>query len=268
MATTTIIEKGSGDANSYTLPVYVYDPAGGTVSQAEAISAAENAAPEQVLGTYQDGIPSIEVLAENIYRVGVRYSRGDFLFMGSLEREDYASQAEALDITYAEEVAKFPGTAPSFDGIMKPGGKSSFGAIIQPGAQNVGKALRLNIAQFTPAYRKDLMNWVRAGVVNSVAFAGYSIGELQLVSFSAFQDSQTTFQVRLGWSYKPNVTSANFGPVTGVQYQGHDFWWVWSEKVTDRNNRTLYEQPKFVYVNRPRPQADLQGIGVNPPAIA
>ena len=267
MAVQTILEKGSGDTNSFTLPVYVYDDVGATLTMANAILAAEAAAPSQVIGIYQDGVPSVDQVKESVWRVQVRYSVGDAAKVFGTERDDYSAQAETLHVMYAPQVARFAGTAPDFAGMIQPGGRE-LGATIPPGAQNLGKSLRMNIALFTPGYRKSLINLVRAGAVNSTAIAGYAAGELQLVSLSAQQDGQVTYQVRLGWSYKPNVSGTTYGAVSGVSHQGHDFVWVLPEKKTDRNNNTLYEIPQFVYVNRPRITGDLSVVGVTPPPIA
>lgn len=270
MAVTAIVEKGSGDANSFSQPVYVYDPAGGSVSIVQAKVAAEGAAPAVVLGTSQDGNPVVEVLADNVYRVTVRYtSSNDFVFLAQTSREEYTARAETLELAYAPQIARFPGTAPDFKGVMHPYGKDGpVGASIQPGVETCANHLRMNITTFTPAYRKFVMNAVRAGAVNQFLIAGYQPGELQVVSFTATKVNTVDYQVRVGWSYKPNVPVTTIAGIPGVTHAGHDYVWHWLEPAADRNNNTIYQKPKFIYVNRPRPLLNFATLQVTPPPIA
>ena len=103
------------------------------------------------------------------------------------------------------------------------------------------------------------------GHVNSVAVGSYAIGELMLTSFRGQQRDDETFDLNLGWSYIPNVSSETWGDVTGVSYKGHEYAWAYTKDAVDRNGNALYQVPQFVYVNQVWPTGNLNTIGIYPP---
>ena len=192
MAVQAIIENSTGSRSSPQLPVFVYDDAQATVSKEEAVAVAENLAPQNFFENSQDGDPGFEQLADHAWRITIRYSPAEIFLVISKRRGNHNAVAETLrNQIWAPPVARFPATAPDLQGTLLIGGLR-LGADIPPGVESTGVATQMNIVQLTPNLLKLLTLWTRAGVVNSAPIRGYAAGELQLVTFRAQQDTQTT----------------------------------------------------------------------------
>lgn len=263
MATQIHLEKGSGDATSYGIPVLVYNDDNADLTVADAITAAEAAAPSSILGVNQDGVPTVEERTNFCVRVTVRYASAGSVSFALTDFQDDSVVAETLKYTYADPIARFPGTAPDVKGMLSFDGTE---VVIPPGQGGPQRRFDLNVVSMTSAYRKLIYNATRAGAVHNGPLAGYAAGELQIVRASIRQKNSNTFSVSVQWSYKPNVNSATYGDVTGVSHQGHDLVSVFPKPVVDRNGNTIAQRPAFVYVTRPRPLLDISGIAT-PPAI-
>lgn len=264
MAITTVIEKGSGDENSFSLPVFVYDPAGGTVSRAAAISAAESAAPTTIFAFGQDGVPTIEDLVENVYRVTIKYTQGDYSTWSTQERFDFAANAQAWVGNYAPQVARFPGTAFDYDGVVAPNGRP--GGMQPAPPRDVGKSFRLPLGSLNATNVRFCARAAKLGAVHNATYGAYNQGELAIVHFSMQQVDAYNVQVNVGWSYNLNVTGENRGGITGVAYKGHEYVWEVQDLEADRVNNILGITNKAVYVSAVRPVVDiLTPLGVNPP---
>lgn len=271
MATQTIQEVEVGSLDSPAMPYYVYDdgdpPA--SVSLTTALNAVLAVAPTTVQGAAQTGM-TYEQEADHAWRVTMQYAARRLKKLEPLEvgqeRVRFNFSVKNKFLFVATEIDEFPTGSPSYGGMLNVraggGGTNAVGATIQAPVENLGKQA---IVSTTTAASLAPTIASMVGYVNSATVGSYAVGELMLTSFRGQQRDDDTFDLNLGWAYKPNVTTEDWGDVTGVSYKGHEYVWAYTKDVVDRSDNALYQTPQFVYVHQVWPTANLNSVGIYPP---
>ena len=233
-----------------------------------AITAAETAAPATLNTLVQTGVPNVERLTSYAWRITVNYAVEPYVNFQTDDRYEFDEHAEPITFDFAPQIARYPGSAPDYKGLVFPGGFHGTLMGRQGGSQPAPRSnrryrFRLNYASVTATWVRTVGNLV--GRVNNNTMGAYAIGTTMLTDFVGGQVSSTDWEFQIAWSYKPNVTGETRGDVTGIAYHGHDFVWEVARAEVDRSENTLYLVPMHVYVSRPRPYADLSTAGVSPP---
>ncbi len=275
MAIEAILRNPTGSLESMVQPVFVHDPTLADITEAQAVTLAQNDSPSSFFGVLQDGNPGVERVTPFAVRVFVNYrvrtlSNLTKQNIGQIRYNEDIHAERRQNVRYAQEVGAFPSGvdgAPSLNGLLtlSRGGNSiqPLGVTIEPPPPNMGAEGVFAIADVTAAWINSVSLLV--GHVNSVAIGSHAAGEIMLVRVVVRQRDEDSVFIDIGWNHKENVVNETRGAITGITYDGHDYVWEWNKpEVNDQ--RFLVMVPQFVYVNRVWPRADISAVGINPPS--
>lgn len=283
MAIKHIIEKLSGASLSLSLPIFIYDdgtpPAAidETAVAAYLVTQYGVTIPSTVLGVPDDGDPNFERLSYSSWRVTMKYRAQTLRPLhppgtSDSARAGFNFQLPRKYVRFGTEIAKYPGGAPSWHGLVNvvQDGNSlacHSGVWLEPPPVSFTRTLSVSPSSVTGSWVRTLASVIQSGMVNSTSLVSgaYAAGELMIVSAHGQLISANAFQIDIGWNWAQNVSGETRDGVSGIAYDGQDFVWEWTKPLVDRSNNQLGLQVAAVYVNRVRPRGDISVIGIVPP---
>lgn len=190
---------------------------------------------------------------------------------GMLERKDTGDSQFSFDtsggsqrITQAlstiQKVAA-AGTAPDFKGAIGVTENSVEGVDITVPVYNFEETHYIDAATVTAAYKNTL--FTLTGQVNSLAFKGFSAGEVLFLGASGSARRHDQWEITFKFSASPNVTGLTVGPdISGVNKEGWDYLWVRYQDEEDGAANKLVRVPEAAYVERVYNRGDLNLLGI------
>lgn len=184
----------------------------------------------------------------------VSYKAASLQTPESLLKWSFDTQGGTVKIFTSRGTARFPGTAPNFQGSIDVNDDNEV-----QGVDIVIPALKLSCRKRwingASTYRHDtFQQYIRqlaaaTGNTNSAGWQGYSAGELLFLGATGeFVDGKDN-EIEYHFAASANVASYNIGSIAVANKRGHDYVWVRYSHNVDANNMR-FRQPKWAYVER------------------
>lgn len=97
---------------------------------------------------------------------------------------------------------------------------------------------------------------------NDAAFMDFAIGELLFVGASGSQGTNSDPEVTYNFIASPNASSLTVGEITGIYKRGHDYLWVYWEKIEDTTGKGTVARPKAAYVEKVYESSNFALLGI------
>lgn len=278
MALAHIIEKLSGSSQSWSLPIFVYDDGGASITLDDVVAHINAAVdiPTAIYGMPDDGDPNLTQLSHSAWRITIKYRLATLRplrppLVGADQRIGFEFHLPRKYVRFAPEVGKFPSGVNGCRGIVNivSNGHSlakHSGVWLDPPPISFKTTLSVHPDDVTPSWARTIAAVIQAGCSNSSSMqaGAYAAGELLIVHCAGAQISEKAVQIETGWNWKQNVSDETRGEVTGVSYDGQDFVWDWVTNSIDRESQRYEHKITAVYVNRVRPRVDMHSLGILP----
>lgn len=241
MATQTAIGNITGSRLQPSLTVTVWDDAGGTLSYSTALDAAISIAPAQILNANLNSSDiNIQDRSKSAITFEMNYGRKQSVTLtrnitgATRPRKlyDWISPQGVVDstgdvtssYTYVQNRLHQMGSMFEYD--------SNRPVIRDPLNETLTLSYTALSGLITDSYIKTVLEMVDGGRFNNDVFWGYFAGELQIVSFTASEQTDGSWQLGYGFGIRYNESSVGVADGIVIPYlRGCDDWWPIREEV-------------------------------------
>lgn len=244
MSIKTAVGEVSGTRQNPSLYVTAFEDTGGTLSYDDALSAAIAAAPTSILNA-QINTTDIVVMGRSRDSVAfeINYGRKSVL---TLTRSIQAATRPQPRFNFFSPSAVYDsgGDATSLYAGFKTklnhaGSMFEFNAgkpvIVDPLSESRTLSYNTSLAFVTDSYLTTVEEMVNNGVFNNATFLGNAAGQLQLVSFTASEQTDGSWSLGYGMGFRENRTSVSVADgIVLPTLRGCDSYWpIYEEKFAD-----------------------------------
>lgn len=224
-----------------TVGITVWDDAGATLTYDAALAAALSAAPSSILNARLNSTdPAITERSDYAYTFEMTYGRKQSVTLtrninsDTAPRKiyDWIAPLGVVDAT-GDVTSSYPHLKRRLNRMGSMFEYDSNKPVIRdPLKETLTLAYTALSSNIDDDYVRRVTDMVDNGVFNNAPFWNYSAGELQLVSFTASEQTDGGWQLSYGMGIRYNETSVSVGPGILIDYlRGCDDWWPIREEV-------------------------------------
>jgi hypothetical protein len=216
-------------------------------------------------------LESIEIderISSNVFKITAQYKAGfDENTLSGNEEPDpvysFDTGGGTQHLTQSlKTVAKYPSTAPDYNGAIGYDGENVKGVDVTMPVMNFSETHYLKPSKVTTKYKKNLGELT--GKVNDGSFKGYSEGEVLFMGATGSRrgDSRSDlWEVTYKFAMSANRRNIKVGELTVTEKKGWDYLWVrYADDVKDK--KTLVKKPIAAYVEKVYERKDLGKLGI------